>query len=100
MLKSIVNGFLSDKSGKLYLISTFVLIISNVFISSNINVFLLGPISVIFYMVSLIYYSRYLEIEAWISFILVALALIPLGIWITFFYFVRKNYYIYHLEEV
>ena len=99
MIKSIVNGFLSDKSGKLFLISTLLLMISNVLISSNIHVALLGPISVVFYMVSLIYYSRYLELEAWVTFILVALALIPLGIWITLFYFIRKNYYIYHLEE-
>ena len=99
MFKSIFNGFTSDKSGKLYLISILILIISNIIISVNSNLYLIGTISVILYVIALIYYSRYMELKLWVTILLVAATLVPMGIWITLFYFARKNYYLYHSED-
>lgn len=99
MFKSIFNGFTSDKSGKLYLISILILIISNIIISVNSNLYLIGTISVILYVIALVYYSRYMELKLWVTILLVAATLVPMGIWITLFYFARKNYYLYHSED-
>jgi ABC-type xylose transport system permease subunit len=99
MLKSIFKGFTSDKSGKLYLISILILIISNIIISVNSNLYLVGTISVIFYVIALVYYSSYMELKLWVTLLLVGVTLVPMGIWITLFYFARKNYYIYHSED-
>ena len=94
MLKSIFNGFISDKSGKLYLISILILIISNIIISVNNNLYLVGTISVILYVIALINYTRYMELKIWVTILLIALTLVPMGIWITLFYFAHKNYYL------
>ncbi|MGM0500738.1 MAG: hypothetical protein ACQERL_11115 [Bacillota bacterium] len=99
MIKSIFNAFVSHKSGKLYLISILILIISNIIISLNNNLYLVGTISVILYIIALINYTRYLELKTWITILLIALTLVPMGIWITLFYFARKHYYTHHLED-
>jgi energy-coupling factor transporter transmembrane protein EcfT len=99
MLKSIFNAFVSNKAGKLYLSSILVLIISNIIISTDQNLYLVGTIAVILYVIALINYSRHMEIKIWITILLVALTLVPFGIWMTLFYFARKNYYIYHSED-
>lgn len=99
MIKSIFNGFISNRAGKLYLISILILIISNIIISSYNNLYLVGTFSVILYVLALIYYSRYLEINIWLMIFFIALTLVPMGIWITLFYFSRKNYYIHYLED-
>jgi len=99
MLKSIFNAFVSTKAGKLYLISILILIISNIIISANSNLYLIGTISVLLYVIALIYYSRHMETNIWVTVLLVALTLVPFGIWMTLFYFGRKNYYLTQSED-
>ena len=99
MLKSIFNAFISNKAGKFYLLSILVLIISNIIISTDQNLYIIGTIAVILYVIALINYSRHMETNIWITVFLVALTLVPFGIWMTLFYFARKNYYIYHSED-
>lgn len=99
MLKSIFNAFISHKSGKLYLISIIILIISNIVISVNSNLYLVGTTAVILYVIALIYYSNHMETKIWLTILLVVLTLVPFGIWMTLFYFARKNYYIHHSED-
>lgn len=99
MLKSIFNAFISNKAGKLYLASIVILIISNIIISANSNLYLLSTTAVILYVIALVYYSRYMELKLWVTLLLVGVTLVPMGIWITLFYFARKNYYIYHSED-
>jgi len=99
MLKSIFNAFISHKSGKSYLISIIILIISNIIISANSNLYLVGTTAVILYLIALIYYSNHMETKIWVTILFVVLTLVPFGIWMTLFYFSRKNYYIHHSED-
>ncbi|PTV99848.1 hypothetical protein C8C76_10972 [Halanaerobium saccharolyticum] len=99
MLKSIFNAFISNKAGKLYLASILILIISNIIISANSNLYLIGTISVLLYVTALIYYSRQMETNIWVTVLLVALTLVPFGIWMTLIYFARKNYYLTQSED-
>jgi ABC-type proline/glycine betaine transport system permease subunit len=99
MLKSIFNAFISNKAGKLYLGSILILIISNIIISANSNLYLLGTTAVILYVIALVYYSRQMETNIWVTILLVALTLIPMGIWMSLFYFARKNYYLTQSED-
>lgn len=99
MLKSIFNAFVSNKAGKLYLTSILILIISNIILSSNSNLYFIGTAAVIFYVIALVYYSRHMEINIWVNILLVALTLVPFGIWMTLIYFARKNYYLNQPED-
>jgi len=99
MFKSIIKGFLSNRAGKLYLTSILILIISNIVISTYTNLYLVSTIAVILYILALIYYSRHMEINTWIMIFFIALTLVPMGVWLTLFYFARKNYTIHHLED-
>jgi len=99
MFKLIFNGFTSNKAGKLYLLSIIVLIFANAVVSTNNNLYLVSTISIILYIIALINYSRYMELEIWVTILLVVLTLVPMGIWITLFYFSRKNYYIQSSKE-
>lgn len=99
MLKSIFNAFVSKKAGKLYLISILILIISNIIIGTNSNLYMVGTIAVILYVIALVYYSRQMETNIWVTILLVALTLVPFGIWMTLIYFGRKNYYISQSED-
>lgn len=93
MIKSIFNDFVSNKAGKLYLISILILIISNIIISTNQNLYFVSTTAVVFYIIALVYYSRKMKTKLWVTILLVALTLIPFGIWITLFYFGRQHYY-------
>lgn len=99
MLKSIFNAFVSNRAGKLYLVSILILLISNIIISVNSNYYLVGTTAVILYVIALIYYSRYMETKIWVTILLVAITLVPMGIWITLFYFSRKHYYLNQSED-
>lgn len=99
MFKSIIEGFMSNRAGKLYLISILVLIISNIIIAANNNLYLVGTTAVILYIIALISYSRSLEINIWLMIFFVFLTLVPLGVWITLFYFARRNYNSHNLEN-
>lgn len=65
----------------------------------NSNLYLIGTISVLLYVIALIYYSRYMEIKLWVIILLVALTLVPFGIWMTLIYFARKHYYLIQSED-
>ena len=58
----------------------------------NNNLYIVSTIAVIIYIIALINYSRYLKMKIWIIILLIGLTLVPMGIWITIFYFARKNY--------
>jgi len=105
MFKMIIKGFLSNKAGKYYLATLLFVILSNILLNIDANLYIISLIASVLHIIAIIYYARYLKVNFLIMIILVGLLFLPVELggafssWIVFLYFAGKNYTKYSFEE-